>query len=44
MGGRQISEVVQAHLRGFTERQRERAAKRREQLAASLGRARPWRS
>jgi molybdopterin-biosynthesis enzyme MoeA-like protein len=37
MGRRQISEVVQAHLRGFTERQRERAAKRRKQLAASLG-------
>ena len=37
MGRRQISEAVQAHLRGFTERQRERAAKRQQQLATSLG-------
>jgi hypothetical protein len=36
MGRRQISEAVQAHLRGFTERNRERAAKRRQQLATSL--------
>ena len=46
MGRRQISEAVQAHLRGFTERQRERAAKRREQLATSLSGdlpvKRPW--
>jgi hypothetical protein len=46
MGRRQISEAVQAHLRGFTERNRERAAKRRQQLATSLSGdlpvKRPW--
>jgi hypothetical protein len=41
MGRRQISEAVQAHLLGFTERQAERAAKRRQQLDASLGRELP---
>ena len=33
MGRRQISEAVQAHLRGFTERQRERAVRNTRRAA-----------